>query len=77
VLSDPTVELYDSSGTLLVSNDDWKDSHQTEIAATGLAPSKDKESAILITLAPAAYTAIVRGQNNTTGVALVEVYELN
>ena len=76
-LQDPTLDLYDSFGTLIVSNDDWKDTQQTEIAATGLPPSNDKESAILMTLLPAPYTAIVRGKNDTTGVALVEVYELN
>ena len=76
-LQDPTLDLYDSFGTLIVSNDNWKDSQQAEITATGLPPSNDKESAILMTLLPAPYTAIVRGKNDTTGVALVEVYELN
>ena len=76
-LQDPTLDLYDSFGTLIVSNDNWKDTQQTEITATGLPPSNDKESAILMTLLPAPYTAIVRGKNDTTGVALVEVYELN
>jgi hypothetical protein len=76
-LQDPTLDLYDSFGTLIVSNDNWKETQQTEIIATGLPPSNDKESAILMTLLPAPYTAIVRGKNDTTGVALVEVYELN
>ena len=64
-------------GDIIASDDDWKDSQQTEIAATGLQPSKDLESAILATLAPGAYTAIVRGVSDTTGVGLVEVYDLN
>ena len=59
-----------------MSNDDWKDTQQTEIEATGLEPSDDHESAILSTLAPGAYTAIVRGALDTTGVGLVEVYHL-
>ena len=76
-LQDPTLELYDLFGTLIVSNDDWKDTQQTEITASGLAPTNDKESAILMTLGSGAYTAIVRGQGNTTGVGLVEIYNLN
>ena len=76
-LQDPTLDLYDGVGTLIDSNDDWKDTQQTEITATGLAPSNVKESAILMTLGPGAYTAIVRGQSNTTGVGLVEIYNLN
>jgi len=75
-LQNPTLELHDGSGNTLVANDDWKESQQTEIEATGLAPSDDHESAILSTLAPGAYTAIVRGALDTTGVGLVEVYHL-
>ncbi|PYV62167.1 MAG: hypothetical protein DMG97_41090 [Acidobacteria bacterium] len=76
-LADPTLELHDPNGTLLASNDNWKDTQQTEIQATGLAPTNDAECAIMQTLAPGNYTAIVRGKNNTIGVALVEVYGLN
>jgi len=76
-LQDPTLELHDGFGTLIVSNDDWKESQQAEIEATGLQPTNDFESAIVMTLLPAPYTAIVRGKNDTTGVALVEVYNLN
>ena len=76
-LADPTLELHDPNGTLLASNDNWKDTQQTEIQATGLAPTNDKESAIVRTLTPGNYTAIVRGVNDGTGVALVEVYGLN
>jgi hypothetical protein len=76
-LADPTLELRDVNGTLLASNDDWKDNQQNAIMATGLAPPNDLESAIVGTLLPGNYTAIVRGFNNTSGNALVEVYALN
>ncbi len=75
-LANPTLELYDADGNSLAYNDDWKSTQQAQIEATGLAPALDAESAILSTLPPAAYTAIVRGANNTTGLALVEVYQL-
>ena len=75
-LQDPTLELHDASGTTLMTNDDWKDDQQADIEATGLEPSDDRESAILSTLGPGAYTAIVRGALDTTGVGLVEVYHL-
>jgi hypothetical protein len=76
-LADPTLELYDSNGTLIGFDDDWKDDQQSDIAATDLAPTWDLESAIVGTLTPGSYTAIVRGLDNTTGNALVEVYALN
>jgi glucose/arabinose dehydrogenase len=75
-LQDPTLELHDQNGALLQANDNWKSTQPDEIAATGIAPSDDRESAILASLAPAAYTAIVRGANDSTGVALVETYQL-
>jgi hypothetical protein len=75
-LLDPLLELHDGNGALLTTNDNWKDTQQAEIEATGLAPGNDSESAILQTLAPGAYTAIVRGVDDTTGVGLVEVYNL-
>jgi hypothetical protein len=77
VLADPVLELHDSDGNTLVTNDDWQDTQKDEIEATGLAPSDDHESAILQTLAPGPYTAIVSGKDETTGVALVEAYHLN
>jgi hypothetical protein len=76
-LLDPTLELHDGSGAVIAFDDNWRDSQQTEIQATGLAPGDDRESVILRTLSPGNYTAIVRGKNNTIGVALVEVYGLN
>lgn len=76
-LQNPTMELHGENGALLMSNDDWRDApNASDIQATGLAPKDDRESAILVTLPPANYTAIVRGKNNTTGVALNEAYKL-
>jgi hypothetical protein len=77
-LNDPVLELYDNSGNLITSNDNWKDSpERTEIEASGLAPSNDLEPAIIRTLSPGLYTAIVRGKDNTEGIGLVEVYNLD
>jgi hypothetical protein len=75
-LANPNLELYDANGLLLSSNDNWRSDQEAEIIATNLQPTNDLESAILMTLPPAAYTAIVRGVAGTTGVALVEVYAL-
>jgi hypothetical protein len=77
-LADPTLELRDSNGTLIRANDNWRSDQEAEITATGIAPSNDAESAVVATLPAngAAYTAIVRGANSSTGVALVEVYAL-
>ena len=77
VLADPTLKLFDGSGTLISSNNNWKDTQQAAIQATGLAPSFDVESAILITLQPGNYTAILSGNNKITGVGLVEVYDIS
>jgi hypothetical protein len=75
-LADPTLELHDHTGAIIARNDNWKDTQQAVIQATGLAPTKDLESAIVATLAPGNYTAILRGKNGTTGIGLVEVYDL-
>ncbi len=76
-MQDPVLELRNSSGALVTSNDNWKDSpERTQIEATGIAPSHDNESAILRNLAPGAYTAVLKGKDNSTGLALVEVYDL-
>ena len=76
-MADPILELHDGNGALLTSNDDWKDSPQrAEIENSGLAPNDDRESAILRTVAPGPYTAILRGKDNSTGIALVEAYDL-
>lgn len=76
-LANPLLELHNSAGALIASNDDWQQSAQAaQITASGVPPTNTRESAIIATLAPGNYTAIVRGANNTTGVALVEGYEL-
>jgi hypothetical protein len=75
-LANPTLSLRDANGNVIANNDNWKDSQQADIAATGKAPSNDRESAILALLAPGNYTAIVAGKNGTTGVALIEFYDL-
>jgi len=75
-LQDPTLELYDSDGNLIASNDNWQSNQEAEIAATNIAPTNPLESAIVRRLAPGAYTTIVRGKDNSTGVALVEAYQL-
>jgi hypothetical protein len=76
-LPNPTLELHDGNGALLESNDNWRSDHEAEIQATGLPPTNDLESAIVRTLSPGAYTAIVRGSGNAIGVALVEAYQLH
>ncbi|HEX8897416.1 MAG TPA: hypothetical protein VF751_01860, partial [Chthoniobacterales bacterium] len=76
-MADPTLELRDASGSLVGSNDNWRSTQQTAILNTGVAPTRDAESAIVMSLLPGSYTAIVRGANGTTGVAAVEVYQLN
>jgi hypothetical protein len=75
-LADPTLSLRDANGNVIANKDNWKDSQQADIAATGKAPPNDHESAILALLAPGNYTAIVAGKNGTTGVALIEFYNL-
>jgi hypothetical protein len=78
-LADPILELHhlDNQGqdSVVAINDNWKQTQQAAIQATGKAPTHDSEAAILQTLAPGNYTAILAGKNSTTGVGLVEVYE--
>ena len=85
-MSNPTLELHDATGALIASNDNWMttiiggiitSNQVAEIRASGHAPRDGRESAIIAELPPGNYTAIVRGVNNTTGVALVEVYDLH
>ena len=76
-LPDPVLELHSALSGLITTNNDWKDTQQTEIANSQLAPPNDLESAIIATLQPGSYTAIVRGNSGTNGVGLVEVYDLN
>ncbi len=75
-LQNPTLELRDGNGALIEANDDWKSNNQQEIADTGIPPRDDRESAIVRNLVPGSYTALVRGKNNSTGIALVEIYRL-
>jgi hypothetical protein len=75
-LKDPTLELYNRQGTKIATNDNWQDSQEADIRATTIPPNDRREAAILRQLTPGAYTAIVRGKNNTTGVALVEAYQI-
>ncbi len=77
-LADPTLELYNRDGVSIATNDNWRTGGQeAEIVASTVPPTNDLESAIVATLPPTPHTAIVRGVNGTTGVALVEVYALN
>ena len=75
-LQDPTLELFNANGSSLAFNDNWRTTQETEIIATTIPPSNENEAAIVRMLAPGAYTAILRGKDNTTGVALVEGYNL-
>jgi hypothetical protein len=77
VLADPILELHGPGAFVTITNNNWRDTQEAEIQATGIPPTNDFESAIVVTLTPGSYTAIVRGNNGTSGVALVEVYDLN
>jgi hypothetical protein len=77
-LTDPSLELRDANGAILESNDDWiLSTNKQAIIDSGLAPTNDNESAIIRTLPPANYTAVVHGSGGTTGIAVVEVYAVN
>src|SRR4030095_16037291 len=85
-LADPNLELHNSAGALIASNDNWmttiiggiiKADQVRDIMNTGLAPNNPSESAIIANLPPGNYTAIVRGKNIIIGVALVEVYDID
>lgn len=75
-LADPTLELHDSNGMLIGSNDNWRAQQQAEIEATGIPPTDDLEAALVMELPPGAYTAILAGKGDASGVGLVEVYDL-
>ena len=76
VLPDPVLELHDGNGVLIQANNDWRETQDTALQNTGLAPSNDLESAILISVPPGNYTAIMKGADGATGNGLVEVYKL-
>ena len=76
-LANPVVELRSANGTLVATNDDWKqDSAQAALSNSRLAPSNDSESAVLRQLSPGAYTALLMDANNSTGIGLIEIYDL-
>ena len=78
VLTDPVLSVYDSSGAIIATNDNWQsDPSHFEVEANGLAPAKLLESATLQTLAPGAYTVIVTGKGASPGIGLVELYDLS
>jgi glucose/arabinose dehydrogenase len=77
LLADPMIELRRGDRSLVMANDNWKDTQQTEITGAGLAPPNDNEAALIASLTAGNYTAIVTGKNGGTGVALAEVYDLN
>jgi hypothetical protein len=76
-LQDPTLQLVDANGSEIRANDNWKDSQQSELVALSLQPSNDLEPAVIASLNGGNYTAIVRGKGDTTGVGLVEVYNVD
>jgi hypothetical protein len=76
-LEDPILELHGPAGFTTIINDNWRDTQETEIKATGLAPTNDLESAIDAVLQPGSYTGIIRGKNEGTGIGLIEVYDLD
>lgn len=77
LLLDPVLELRGADGGLLFQNDNWKDGQRSQIEGTTLQPGDDREAAIIATLAPAAYTAVLTGKNQTTGIGLLELYDLD
>ncbi|HKP93569.1 MAG TPA: PKD domain-containing protein, partial [Chthoniobacterales bacterium] len=76
-LDDPTIELHNNTTKQVIdSNDDWK-SNQAAVEATGLQPANDKESAIVATLDPGSYTVVMRGKGNSSGIGVVETYDIS
>ena len=77
-LADPTVELHDSNGAVLVFNDNWQDNPASalQLSALGLAPQDSAESGIYVTLSPGAFTAILAGKDGGTGIGLIEIYNV-
>jgi hypothetical protein len=75
-LEDPVIQLFNSAGVNIAGNDDWK-TDQQNVEATGLAPANDRESAIVITLDPGNYTLVMRGKNDSSGIGVVEAYDID
>ena len=76
-MADPTLQLHDSSGAMIASNDNWRDTQEAALITTTIPPTNDYDSAIVKSLAPGAYTAVLAGKGVTTGVGLVEIYDLD
>lgn len=76
-LANPMLELHGADGALLAANDHWRSDQEAELLASTLAPADDREPALVATLAPGNYTALVHGANKSTGLALVEIYDLD
>lgn len=76
-LQDTVIELHDSKGVVVASNDNWQDTEGPELSASGIPPNDPRESGIFAALAPGAYTVVLRGESDTTGTALIEVYDLS
>ena len=75
-LEDPTLELFNADGASIHYNDNWQDSQRSEIVASGIPPADERESALVIAIAPGNYTAVVRGKENTRGIGVVEFYHI-
>ena len=76
-LLDPLLEIHNGDGSTLGSNDDWRDTQEADIEASGFAPNDEREATIIATLPASNYTAIVRGKDATSGVGLVEAYNVD
>lgn len=76
-LADPVLELRGSDGRLILKNDNWRDAQEAEIKGSTVPPPNELEAAMVATLAPGAYTAVVTGKDGSVGVGLIEVYDLD
>src|SRR5688572_1259909 len=74
-LADPVIQLFNSAGVNIAGNDDWK-TDQAEVEASGVAPTDDRESALVRTLDPGAYTVVMRGKNDSSGIGVIEMYDI-
>jgi len=75
-LADPFLEIHDGNGAIIATNNNWRENQEAALQNTGLAPSNDAESALLLSVPPGNYTAILKGADGGTGNGLVEVYQL-
>ncbi len=76
-LHDPVLDIHDATGKLIMTNDNWRSTQEAAISATGIPPANDLEAAIVASLSPGSYTAVVRSHDTSTGTALVEVFDLD